>query len=779
MKRESKIMTLVIVTMILAITFGYTLVTFFKDGRPVFGDVTGGTSTASASTYKDWSELSSIDNNYSYSTLFYTKDTKFYVNASNDNYVLYKKAAPNNIILPTINLTETGDHAQIIATNVGVDQEGNVLSAVFDITAADIWDHHSADSADEDYEEGELPTRGYIKFSVASTTSCTTGGTQANPNIQRGGSCISNSYNSPLKFTLSANVATASVKLTYYKNLELKNINETKYTTPVESEDTGSALAYAQIDTANSSVATSITKVNSFYYDIDIPRTFYKYDENNHKTTQYTDKIFQGKEGLAPTNGKTTIYYNKNGYSAVSGVSAKAGSATFNNSITNNSCTNISDSGCNPGGEDGTAEVPGYTSVTLAQSDNGIYCKKNDLWKYFFQHQGNNPDGYGNIDGIWYGQSTEFLTENVQGVYEFTYSGSSNGSAFIFYTPAGYTTDNPIKEVDKKQVTPGEEFVYKVKQYIPNNYASTLTQFHTIYSNLPSNNHLTAFSFEDEIDDRLTIIEDGITLTDINGNDLTKYYTINVTGNKITTTEKSTAAAFYETANAYNNYYILSVPVKYIGDVETEIVIPNEGKTTIKIGNENPETNTTNRVTTKIVPKIIKLTYDCKTNGGKEKDYTINMKAGDTVDLSRLCTKTGNKFLGWAETATDKTAMTTFTMPDHDTTIYGLYTPYTCDLILNSTAYTVDQTNKTINIPMEESDADILKNVSSKGEISIVGNTIVVKCDGEEQPYKINRYWIGKTGNSIIKWTLIITGFALVAVLGILVKITMNKKEGK
>ena len=52
-----------------------------------------------------------------------------------------------------------------------------------------------------------------------------------------------------------------------------------------------------------------------------------------------------------------------------------------------------------------------------------------------------------NIDGIWYGQATEFLTSNLSGEYEFVYSGSDNGMGFIFVSPVGYDLVNPIKEV--------------------------------------------------------------------------------------------------------------------------------------------------------------------------------------------------------------------------------------------------------------------------------------------------------------------------------------------
>ena len=765
MKKQNKIIALVIAAITMLSVFGITLTTYVKDGGKLKSDVSGGLNRTGTTVYKDWSQLSSIDNDYSYSTLFYTKDTKFYTNASNGVEVTYTTNGPENMVTPYINMLNTNDTVQVIITNCGVDEDGNVLSAVLDVTAVEVWDHYVNDN---NY------TRGYVHFAVGSGYYVPKG-TQANPNIEREQTGPNSQYNLPIRFSLDTEVATAKVRLTYYKNLTLKNINETKYTTRhSENAQSGLALAYAQVDTGNSEVATNITKVNSFYSDIDIPRSFNKPTGDQ----QYTDKIFQGREGIAPLNGSTELYYTKNGYSSVSGVTPVPGAATFNSAANNTyNCPENSTSDCN---KDYHAPVSGYTSVQLKEADGGIFCRYSDLWKYWYTDP-SVDSGHSNVNGLWYGQSAAFLTDNLQGVYEFTYSGSNNGSIFLFFTPSGYDTENPIKKVNKTQVVPGEVFEYTIQQYIPNNYFTNIVDLNSIYSNLPANTYITSFSFEDEFDERLTVLTDGITITDINGNDLTEYFTVSMNGNKLITTETAEAAAFYQTIGAYNNYYILKVPVKYVGEVATEIIIPNEGKTTLKIGDNTPKTTTTNRVTTKIVPKVIRLTYDCETNGGVATftPTTKNEIAGADVDLTPICKKEGYKFVGWAERPTDKTNMTKFTMPDHDTTIYGLYTPVTCDLLLTSNTYTIDQVNHTVNIPIDDTDATILKNLSSKGTISINGDIITVKCEDKEQPYKINRFWINKTGNDVVKWTLIISGILSVIIVGILVMAITKKNDKK
>ena len=123
--------------------------------------------------------------------------------------------------------------------------------------------------------------------------------------------------------------------------------------------------------------------------------------------------------------------------------------------------------------------------------------------------------------------------------------------------------------------------------------------------------------------------------------------------------------------------------------------------------------------------------------------------------------------------------MTTFTMPDKDTTIYGIYTTSTCDTELTSSVYKIDTTNYIVNVPYDETEDKILSNVTSKGEISISGDLIIVKCDGSQRNYTISRYWVAKTGNDIIRWTAIIAGTLLLGVVFLMLKIRMNKKENK
>ena len=88
------------------------------------------TNSAATVTYKDWSELSSIDSGYSYSTLFYTKDTNFYVNTNQEEGVqLTKGYTIDDKPVPYIQLGANGI-AQVIITNCGIDKYGNMLDVL-------------------------------------------------------------------------------------------------------------------------------------------------------------------------------------------------------------------------------------------------------------------------------------------------------------------------------------------------------------------------------------------------------------------------------------------------------------------------------------------------------------------------------------------------------------------------------------------------------------------------------------------------------------------------
>ena len=672
-------------------------------------------STASTTVYKDWDEFSSIENDYSYSTLIYTKDTKIYVNAGSGVSVAYRDKVENvgtNVLIngtavPLITFNSANSKAQVIITNCAIDKDGQLISAVFDLTADSLW-HND-----------------FARFSMLPLSNNT--GTQNNPDISGGERWHTISYNQPLKFYLEGSGGTVKASLTYYKTLKLKNVDENHYTTPfdfgnieVSGSTPGKALNYAQVDTDKSIIATNINKVNAFYQDIDVSTSF----DNN--------QLFDGKEGVMPLNGSTTIYYNK------------SGSTTFNNATVGN------------------------VKIKLVPDSNGIKVEQNTLM----------PTQY-NINGIWYGQDAEFLTENISGKYSFAYSGSGCGIAFVFFSPKGYEIDSPNKEVSKDTVSVGEEFYYEISQYIPNNYYTSIIDFSTVSDKFSKDNLLKKITIYDKIDSRLTIDQSNITITDINSTDLSSYFTVSVNNNEVTAVSNSSATTFFKTKDIYNNTITLTIPVVYNEDITESQTVLDVAQVTTRLGESTTDkTNSTREVQTIINP--LKLTYDCTTNGGepKFKTTTLYMRAGQNVDVGTtkyVCTKEGNSFVGWATAPTNETVLSKFTMPNVDTTLYAIYKPLTCDTILKSTIYEINETTKTVNVPKDESNNDILKNVTTTGTKTINNEMIEVECEGNVQVYKINRYSVFKTGQNVVKYTAVIIG--ILGILAILFYIRKKSSE--
>ena len=142
-KKKIMICSIIVVIMLISI---FSTGNYSKLLSKLKGDISGVTS----STYKDWSSLTSIDNDYSYSTLIYTKDTKFYVNMTpNDDAEEYKSSVKiktsiidNNIPSPYITLYGLNSKAQLIITNCAIDKDGNLLDAVLEVENIEKWLDH-------------------------------------------------------------------------------------------------------------------------------------------------------------------------------------------------------------------------------------------------------------------------------------------------------------------------------------------------------------------------------------------------------------------------------------------------------------------------------------------------------------------------------------------------------------------------------------------------------------------------------------------------------------
>ena len=621
MKKEKKISLFIIMFVIISLAVILFSNPLFMN--KILGNISGNTN------YYDWGDLQSIDNDYSYSTLIYTENTKIYNTWSSNNPNDIEMTVRQDVIddndvdddtitkktnVAVFKIKEEDVSAGFVITNCAIDKDGNLLDAIVTVNAEELWEENS-----------------FILFTLDRTY--LNSGTQPNPDfatgIDRGIIKKTVKKNTPLSFFLSAEKGRASVNLTYYKSLRFTNMPG-RYVQPANyniggassSGNTAGVLYSPTIDYNNSPVATSITKVNSFYYDIDVPRT-------------YADKLQSGREGVLSKSGQNNIYYKKDNDIA------------FNETITFNKYVN------------------------------GLFINKNTIYS----------TGTRNINGIWYATSTEFLTSlpsSSGGSYDFDYIGSSCGLWFMFFSPMGYTMEDPTLEAPSVAYT-GETWNYVSKQYVPNNFYSNIVNFHDVYSNFPKDNYINSFVykiFKNSISSELTT--GSSTLKDINGNSISgKFY--KPSGEEYYTyVPKSSATDYFKTNSAYNNSIVYTIPVVAETPTETPYDITNKSNVSSTIGDETSVSRDSNEVTTTIKsPSVI---YDCETNGGTG-NKTTYYNVEDQINLNETCTHTSQTFLGWALTPTinsssdlvlSKTIPTAAELHADNslevTTLYGIYT---------------------------------------------------------------------------------------------------------
>lgn len=260
-------------------------------------------------------------------------------------------------------------------------------------------------------------------------------------------------------------------------------------------------------DLKASNVATNVKKINTFMYDFDIPASIH--------TDRPFVEMFDGEEGILPLNGKSTIYYNQQGK-------------------TNGNRNN----------------------VILQEQDNiGISIKEHNASPAFTAGDDRN------IDVPWYQDSMFMTTEDVNGELNFRYGGTGCGIMFGFFSPYRYKIPAPEKVVlNKKELyRVGETFTYRISQYVPNNYWSGKLGYHNIYSNIPETTQYSSFVIRDTFENHLTPgAVSSIKVYTESGEDVTRKFTVNVSGQNLTVTANPTELTKSE---FYAHYYNVDVPV--------------------------------------------------------------------------------------------------------------------------------------------------------------------------------------------------------------------------
>ena len=608
------------------------------------GRLLGSATSIQSSSYYDWSQLTTLDPDYSYSTLTYKGDTVFYVNAVDSATVRYRtdvygedRPVPNILFKnPSV-----GDDASIIIRNCGIDKDGDRISAVLHVKVAEV---HTDDFIEghigPDYPNnvptvtfGITPKSGYVDGAIKTNQEILNVSLSSKTDAQKAQfaalqTTSERDLGEPISFNLNTQRARAEVDLKYYKTskLTLTNKQTGKYTTALDSNQvSGASLDYAVVS-SSSTVDTSITKVNSFYSDIDIKR-------NVARTLSSDYQYFDGHEGVAPLKyGKSLVYYRKN-----------------SNVVTGGFYDILS-----------RTDLSGFSTFKLGESNNGVYVQTNSA-------QENNW----NIETGRHYSSAQFLTSGLEGEYDFTYGGYSCGMGFSFTSPQGYEIPDPVKTASKSSVLPGEQFTYTISQYIPNNYYTV--DFSQVYSNFSSSYKLSSLNLNDTITSANVQNRNNITLDDIYGDDLlgsSKFLLVNTSSNEeVSLNAKNT---YLSSSYPYNNILKMTIPVVYNNKITTSQTVTNTSNTLYNSGGS--KTSNTTRVTV----NPITLTYDCRTNGGSSSNITEPQLANETVNISNVsCSKENAEFLGWYTAATGGTKLgSTYQMGLTSATIYGRYEDY-------------------------------------------------------------------------------------------------------
>ncbi len=431
--------------------------------------------------YVDWGDISKIEKDYSYSTLFASKDTEIKVISeagTKDSSGLFKRTK----IAP-------GEELVVLITNCAINKNGELLDVVVKIN-------------------------NIVKFKNSKKTSTVSFGIGSDyvvPNSQKtpaSNKTLSQKENEPMIFTFNTTTAQADFTMTYYKAGTYDSEN-----------DTGT---YGET-----------SSVSGMFWDIDIL---------SGSETTYKDENFKGNEGIIPTSGNTTIYYNKNG------------------------------------------KHSSKYSHTLQTGDNqGIAIKSKSTEAI--------------NDSIYY-ENSAFMTSSdlTNSTFSFTYSGSGCGIWFMFASPYPFEIDNPLKNATTSDIAPGQTFKYRVSQYIPNNYFGTLFSYNEIYSNLYKTSRFNNIVIKDTIDSHLIIDEKNIKVFNETNVDVTDYFEKLVDGNTVTATIKST---YFSKADFYAHTYTMEIPVTVKSDTKDLEKITNKATTTSSIcrddndcPNEEKATNT-------------------------------------------------------------------------------------------------------------------------------------------------------------------------------------------
>ncbi len=445
--------------------------------------------------YKDFSQLGEQNEKYSYSSLVWTSQSQvIYLQGKRDKQHL-KDGSQSKSGLIACRAYE-GDTIQCVITNCGVDADGSVIDVVCTVSNVKSYrggeyakpkDTDTAEADDEDHEASDFVGFRFIGIQyINDQTSPKKGDSDwIESDFTKEGHLVT--------MLLRASYASCDFDMTYYKS---GTYNTTKQ-------------------------KANVVGVNGFFYDIDVPKT---------KTVEgdRSDNLLEGNEGIIPTVGSSTIYYDKNNY-----------------------------------------DLGNDKKVQMKEMDNGLCIESRNM----------------HTNGIWFKTSaymTTDLDEGKNGVYGFQYGGDNCGISYNFLSLTAFNDESINKRIQENNqlktannVREETQFNYVIQQYIPNNYYGHFVNFDTVYNTIVDPRY-TSFAITDSIPTQLTITNNNnIKVKDELNQDRTDFFTINVSGNNVTVTAKEAKLQEYD---FYSHTYSIIVPVQVKKDIGLTNAFDSNGK---------------------------------------------------------------------------------------------------------------------------------------------------------------------------------------------------------
>lgn len=234
----------------------------------------------------------------------------------------------------------------------------------------------------------------------------------------------------------------------------------------------------------------------------------------------------------------------------------------------------------------------GNEAVLLDSSTSQIYYKKNNLLVDTENEFGVriNSDNQ-HEDNLEPNTSVVVLQDLENATYNLSYAGRNCGIFYVFASPQTFELPAPVKKVNKSRVLPGEEFIYSVTQYVPNNYLAEELSF------IENNGRYQSFEISDELNSNLQLEGNttDIDIVDENNKSVTDKFDITFENNKVTASIK---AANLESIETYGHTYTIKIPVSVISTTELNVTtIPNLAITeAVSKNNPTPEQKQSNTV---------------------------------------------------------------------------------------------------------------------------------------------------------------------------------------